>query len=207
MSSMTLSNDDLAQSERPAWSAVFAMALCVFVPIASEFMPVSLLSPIARDLALTEGQAGQAISISGIFAVVASLFITVAIGRSDRRIVLIALTGMMIVSGTTVAFAPNYGTADGRTGAAWYRDRRLLVAFRGYNHATGARRFSFAGAGHHLWRQRARVCDRSSSGQLYGWARRLERCVLLRRSISGHRPDLAAFDASPASGRETVRSR
>ena len=110
MSSMTLSNDDLAQSEGPAWSAVFAMALCVFVLIASEFMPVSLLSPIARDLALTEGQAGQAISISGVFAVVTSLFITVAIGRSDRRIVLIALTGMMIVSGTTVAFAPNYGT-------------------------------------------------------------------------------------------------
>ena len=110
MSSITLSNDDLAQSEGPAWSAVFAMALCVFVLIASEFMPVSLLSPIARDLALTEGQAGQAISISGVFAVVTSLFITVAIGRSDRRIVLIALTGMMIVSGTTVAFAPNYGT-------------------------------------------------------------------------------------------------
>ena len=110
MSSITLSNDDLAQSEGPAWSAVFAMALCVFVLIASEFMPVSLLSPIARDLALTEGQAGQAISISGIFAVVTSLFITVAIGRSDRRIVLIALTGMMIVSGATVAFAPNYGT-------------------------------------------------------------------------------------------------
>jgi predicted MFS family arabinose efflux permease len=55
------------------------MALCVFVLIASEFMPVSLLSPIARDLALTEGQAGHAISISGIFAVVTSLFITVAI--------------------------------------------------------------------------------------------------------------------------------
>jgi len=110
MSSITLSNDDLAQSEGPAWSAVFAMALCVFVLIASEFMPVSLLSPIARDLALTEGQAGQAISISGVFAVVTSLFITVAIGRSDRRIVLIALTAMMIVSGATVAFAPNYGT-------------------------------------------------------------------------------------------------
>ncbi len=168
MSSMTLSNDDLAQSERPAWSAVFAMALCVFVLIASEFMPVSLLSPIARDLALTEGQAGQAISISGVFAVVPSLY--------------------------------------GRAGVGWYRDRRLLVAFRGYNHATGARRFSFAGAGHHLWRQRARVCDRCSSGQLYGWARRLERCVLLCRSIGGHRPDLAAFDASPAACRETVRS-
>lgn len=31
------------------------MTLCVFVLIASEFMPVSLLTPIARDLGVTEG--------------------------------------------------------------------------------------------------------------------------------------------------------
>src|SRR3954451_11046098 len=39
-----------------AWSAVISMALCVAVLIASEFMPVSLLTPIADELALTEGQ-------------------------------------------------------------------------------------------------------------------------------------------------------
>jgi hypothetical protein len=33
--------------------------------IASEFMPVSLLTPIAADLGATEEMAGQAISISG----------------------------------------------------------------------------------------------------------------------------------------------
>jgi predicted MFS family arabinose efflux permease len=65
------------------------MALCVAVLIASEFMPLSLLSPIAHDLGLTKGQAGQAIAVSGIFAVLTSLFITVIIGRLDRRIVLI----------------------------------------------------------------------------------------------------------------------
>ena len=56
-----------------AWGAVASMALSVAVLIASEFMPVSLLTPIAGDLGLTEGQAGQAISISGLFAVVTSL--------------------------------------------------------------------------------------------------------------------------------------
>lgn len=35
------------------------MTLCVFVLIASEFMPVSLLTPITRDLGVTEGLAGQ----------------------------------------------------------------------------------------------------------------------------------------------------
>ena len=55
--------------------AVLSMALCVAVLIASEFMPVSLLSPIATDLGVTEGRAGQAISISGLFAVITSLTI------------------------------------------------------------------------------------------------------------------------------------
>ncbi|WP_239537128.1 hypothetical protein, partial [Serratia marcescens] len=33
------------------------MALCVFALIASEFMPVSLLTPIATDLHVSEGVA------------------------------------------------------------------------------------------------------------------------------------------------------
>ena len=104
---MTNTDDSLTKLEQPKWGAVFAMALCVAGLIASEFMPVSLLSPIAHDLRLTEGQAGEAIAISGIFAVLTSLFITVIAGRLDRRIVLIAFTGLMVCSGVIVALAPN----------------------------------------------------------------------------------------------------
>ncbi|MCQ4010551.1 hypothetical protein FK521_27050, partial [Klebsiella pneumoniae] len=46
-------------SRQAHWSGVLAMTLCVFVLIASEFMPVSLLTPIAGDLHITEGLAGQ----------------------------------------------------------------------------------------------------------------------------------------------------
>ena len=73
-----------------AWGAVLSMALCVAVLIASEFMPVSLLSPIAADLGITEGQTGQAISISGLFAVVTSLFVAGLTRRIDRKLVLTA---------------------------------------------------------------------------------------------------------------------
>ena len=90
------------------WTAVFALTLCVSTLIASEFMPVSLLTPIASGLAVTEGQAGQAIAVSGIFAVVTSLFIASATRGLDRRALLLALTALMIVSGVIVAFAPNY---------------------------------------------------------------------------------------------------
>jgi predicted MFS family arabinose efflux permease len=88
------------------WSAVFALTLCVATLIASEFMPVSLLTPLATDLRLTEGLAGQAIAVSGLFAVLTSLSIG-RISGLDRRLVLLALTGLMAFSGLLVAFAPN----------------------------------------------------------------------------------------------------
>ncbi|WP_211232229.1 hypothetical protein [Vibrio litoralis] len=46
------------------WSGVFAMSLCVLALIASEFMPVSLLTLIANALQITEDMAGQGIAIS-----------------------------------------------------------------------------------------------------------------------------------------------
>ncbi len=55
----------MTETTRHVWGAVLAMSLCAFALVASEFLPVSLLTPIAADLSLTEGQAGQAISISG----------------------------------------------------------------------------------------------------------------------------------------------
>lgn len=92
------------------WSAVFALTLCVSTLIASEFMPVSLLTPIATDLSVSEGRAGQAIAVSGIFAVLTSLFISAATKRLDRRSLLLWLTGVMIASGLMVALAPSYLT-------------------------------------------------------------------------------------------------
>ncbi|WHS62476.1 MFS transporter [Pseudomonas sp. G2-4] len=105
MSSTTL---PIQAARRQVWGAVLAMSLCAFALVTSEFLPVSLLTPIATDLALTEGQAGQAISISGLFAVITSLFISSVIRRLDRRPVLLFLTALMVASGTLVALAPNY---------------------------------------------------------------------------------------------------
>jgi len=91
----------------PVWSGVWAMSFCAFVLIASEFLPVSLLTPLATDLSITEGRAGQSISISGLFAVITSLFLTSFIGQIDRRNILLFFTALMAISGVIVAFAPN----------------------------------------------------------------------------------------------------
>src|SRR4051794_4878179 len=96
---MTILNtfeDGADRGEAPAWAAVFALTLCVATLVASEFMPVSLLTPIAADLHITEGRAGQAIAVSGIFAVLASLLISPATRGVDRRTVLLSLTVLMM---------------------------------------------------------------------------------------------------------------
>jgi predicted MFS family arabinose efflux permease len=90
------------------WAAVTCLSLLTFVLVASEFMPVSLLTPIADELAITEGQAGQAISVSGLFAVVTSLFGNWLLRKLERRAVVLLYTGVLIASGLAVTFAPNY---------------------------------------------------------------------------------------------------
>lgn len=86
-----------------AWGAVFSLALCVAVLIASEFMPVSLLTPIAADLGISEGQTGQAISISGVFAVLTSLMTAGLTRRMDRRLVTIGFAALLIASAASRA--------------------------------------------------------------------------------------------------------
>ena len=100
-----------AAPEPPAaWGAVLAVSLGAFALVASEFMPVSLLTPIAHDLHVSEGQAGHAISISGAFGLLTSLFVSALVGRLDRKVLLLALTGLMIAAGSVAAFAPGWGT-------------------------------------------------------------------------------------------------
>lgn len=92
----------------PLWNAVFAVALGVSGLITAEFLPVSLLTPMASDLRITEGIAGQAISVTAIVAMVASLFIAIITQRLNRRWVLLAFCILQILSNLLVAYAPNF---------------------------------------------------------------------------------------------------
>lgn len=84
------------------------MSLCVFALIASEFMPVSLLTSIASELQVSEGMVGQGVAISGLFAVLASLSVSTLAGTMDRKTLLLGLTSVMAISGAVVALAPGY---------------------------------------------------------------------------------------------------
>lgn len=100
-----------ATDEQPSpWSGVFAMALCVFALIASEFMPVSLLTPIAADLRVSEGVAGQGIAVSGVFAVLTSLGLPALARRIDRKSILLWMTAFLAASGALIASAQGLAT-------------------------------------------------------------------------------------------------
>lgn len=108
MVSSTLLPSSASPASPPArWGAVLALSLAAFALVASEFLPVSLLTLIAADLHITEGQAGQGIAVSGAFALVTSLLVAPLTAHWDRKPLLIGLTGLMVFSGAVVALAPN----------------------------------------------------------------------------------------------------
>jgi predicted MFS family arabinose efflux permease len=79
----------------PAWNAMFAISIAVSGLIISEFLPVSLLIPIAKELRVAEGMAGEAISVTAIVALVASILTPVG------------LRGPGVIAGSTVLFKHN----------------------------------------------------------------------------------------------------
>lgn len=91
----------------PAWGAVISMALGVFGLVTAEFLPASLLTPMAAELGITEGTAGQAVTATAAVALATSLLIAAVIRNIDRRRVLLAFSALLIISNLIVAFAPN----------------------------------------------------------------------------------------------------
>lgn len=93
---------------RPNWSAVFAVAFCVACLITVEFLPVSLLTPMALDLGISEGMAGQSVTTTAFVAMFSSLFITTVIGKTDRRYVVILFSLLLTLSCLLVSFADSF---------------------------------------------------------------------------------------------------
>jgi predicted MFS family arabinose efflux permease len=92
--------------EKAAWGAVVSMTLGVFGLVTAEFLPASLLTPMAADLGITEGVAGQAVTATAAVAMVTSLLISAVTRRIDRRWVLLAFSVLLIISNMMVGFAP-----------------------------------------------------------------------------------------------------
>lgn len=108
MSKTSCANEVPLSENSVNWSPVFSLALCVIGLITAELLPIGLLTPMANELGITEGMAGQTVTTTAIVALVASLLVAPATRRFDRRVVLLFFTFLFIASNVLVAMAPNY---------------------------------------------------------------------------------------------------
>ncbi|WP_256080100.1 MFS transporter [Massilia sp. YIM B04103] len=90
------------------WLAVLSVGVGAFALVTTEFLPVGLLPQIAAELRISEGLAGLLVTMPGYIAALSALAVTIGVGKTDRRIVLLALLSLLFVSNLAVALAPNF---------------------------------------------------------------------------------------------------
>lgn len=93
---------------QPKWSSVFAITLTVAGLITAEFLPVSLLTPMADGLDITEGLAGQAITATAVGAVLSSVSVERASRSCDRKTLVLLSSFLLCLSSLLVAMAPSF---------------------------------------------------------------------------------------------------
>jgi predicted MFS family arabinose efflux permease len=90
---------------RAHWPAVASLALGVFGLVTAEFLPASLLTAMAADLGVTDGAAGQAVTATALVGAVAAPAIPLLTRRLDRKVVMLALTALLVLSNALAATA------------------------------------------------------------------------------------------------------
>ncbi|ACQ79393.1 major facilitator superfamily MFS_1 [Beutenbergia cavernae DSM 12333] len=92
---------------RRPWWAVVTLGLGILTLVTSEFLPSSLLSPIAADLGISDGTAGQLVTATAVAGILAGPVIVASLPPVDRRLVMVALTALSVGSNVVVALAPS----------------------------------------------------------------------------------------------------
>lgn len=90
------------------WAGIWALAFGVSGIMIGEFLPAGLLTPMAKDLNISEGMAGQTVTITSIFAVLASLLSAYATRNFDRKKVLLVFSICTMASSLIVSYSTNF---------------------------------------------------------------------------------------------------
>ena len=106
--SQSLSPSTETEPARASWAGVASLGLGVFALVMAEFLPASLLPHIAADLDVSEGAAGQSVSVTAIVAALAGLMVPVLLHKLDRRHLMLGLSSAAVTSAVLVAIAPSY---------------------------------------------------------------------------------------------------
>lgn len=92
----------------PTWLSVISLTFGSFALISSELLPMAVLTPLAADLGITEGAAGQAVTLTALFAAIAAPTVALLIGRLDRKLINLGLCGLIIASNIAVVSTSDY---------------------------------------------------------------------------------------------------
>jgi predicted MFS family arabinose efflux permease len=92
-----------------SWMSVVSVAIGAFAFVTTEFLPVGLLPQIAQDLGVSPGTAGLMVTTPGVIAAISAPALMLGAGRIDRRLILLALSVLLLASNLVSAFAPSFG--------------------------------------------------------------------------------------------------
>ncbi|MFI1070614.1 MFS transporter [Streptomyces puniciscabiei] len=93
---------------RRSWAGVLTLAAATFAVVTTEMLPVGLLTALARELHVSDGTAGLAVTLPGLVAAVAAPLLPVAVRGADRRTVLCGLLVLLATADLLSALAPAF---------------------------------------------------------------------------------------------------
>lgn len=103
---------------RHPWLAVAAVGLATFCVVTTEMLPVGLLTSVAQALHTSTGTAGLMLSLPALLAALFAPLVVIVAGGTDRRHILGALLGLLVLANLASALAPGMG---------WMLAARVLV--------------------------------------------------------------------------------
>ncbi|MBX9452249.1 MAG: MFS transporter [Mesorhizobium sp.] len=85
------------------WLSVVSLTVGSFALISSELLPMAVLTPMSADLGVTEGAAGQAVTLTALFAGIAAPTVALMVGRVDRKLINLTLCALVVASNIAVS--------------------------------------------------------------------------------------------------------
>lgn len=90
--------------------AIYALCLTVFGLVTAEFLPVSILTSAATDLGGSNGTVGQSMTATAVIAAIMGPVLVLWSGLINRRLIVLALVAIQVLSCLLAANAQNIET-------------------------------------------------------------------------------------------------
>ena len=91
-----------------SWIPTLSVAFAAFIFVTSEFIPVGLLSDMARAFNRTESETGIVMTVYAWIVAVLSIPLTAYVARFDRKPLMLTLVAIFVLAHVFTVFAPTF---------------------------------------------------------------------------------------------------